>query len=306
MQNHTLSSPRSLLWVAACALALSALAYADYRFPNMGWWLFVGLALSVGMFHGALDALLLLREFGTQHKNALLLKMMFLYMLATIVAGVVLAQSLPVALIALLGLSVWHFGEPYGRWPSHTWEVRLMVGGASVMLPVLVSPVAMRVLLGQIFGVDEPSVWQLWQGMAWAWLFFSAVQLLRMWRCKSIGTAMAVLEVAVLVVLNALLSPLTAFALYFGVYHSVSHIMRVLRTQAVAGKHVFAQSLVWLTVAVTAMLILLLWQFLVPAAQTSGIPQINILHLLIVSLAAVTLPHLLLVSRCANWLQPKD
>ncbi len=295
-----------MLLALACAMALAVLAYADQRLSNMGWWLFVALALSIGMFHGALDALLLLREFSPSQKgSALLFKTMFLYLFTVVAVGAVLSQSLTLALLALLAMSIWHFGEPYGRWPSRKWAARLTVGGASVMLPVLLSPVAMHALLGQLFGSDAPLVWLVWQGLAWAWLAFSLVQLLLMWRGQLPGAMAAAVEVAAVAVLNALLSPLTTFALYFGVYHSASHVLRVLRTQTATGKRALAQPLLWVTVVATALLMFLLGWYLLPVLQSVDILQTKVLHWLIVMLAAATLPHLLLVSRCAPWLQTR-
>ncbi len=272
----------------------------------MGWWLFVGLALSMGMFHGTLDALLLLREFNTpQNGHVLLFRVTFLYLLGVVAIGTVLLQSLPLALVALLAMSIWHFGEPYGRWSSRAWTVRLQVGGASVMLPVLLSPVVMHALMEQLFGVQAKLVWLLWQSLAWIWLAFSIVQFLQMWRGKTPGTADALKEVLAVAVLNALLSPLFAFALYFGVYHSGAHIGRVLRTQTTTIRHALTQPLLILTVLLTVVLMWLLWLYALPAVQMQDMPQTKVLHWLIVTLAAVTLPHMLLVSRCAHWLQTK-
>lgn len=306
MQNKLPTSPRSMLLALACVVALAVLAYADQRTRNLGWWLFVGLALSIGMFHGALDVLLLLREFTAPQKGRVLLfKMMFLYLLSAVAIGLVLALSVPLALIALLAMSIWHFGEPYGRWHPREWAMRLKVGGASVMLPVLLSPVAMHALLEQLFGEQAKLVWLLWQSLAWLWLALSVVQLLQMWRAKMLGTNATLMEVTMLVALNALLSPLTAFALYFGVYHSGLHIGRVLRAQTATGRNPLMQPLLWLTVLATAVLMLLLWRYAIPSALAQDMPQTQVLHWLIVALAAVTLPHLLLVSRCAPWLQTK-
>lgn len=311
MQSKLFATPRNVLLAAAVALAAAALAFADQRFQSLGWLLFAALALSVGMLHGALDALLLLREFNVQQKSrAQLFKMVFLYLSSAVAIGAVLAQSVPLALMALLAMSIWHFGEPYGRWPSSQWAVRLVVGGASVMLPVLLSPVAMQALMELLFGEQASLIWLLWQSFAWAWLAFSGVQLLLMWRSKTTGVRNALMEVAALAAINALLSPLTAFALYFGVYHSGSHIVRVLGAQVVfgqaaTGRHALAHPLLWLTVLLTAVLMLLLWRYALPAVEAQNLPQTKVLHWLIVALAAVTLPHLLLVSRCVHWLQPK-
>lgn len=306
MQKKLFVSPRNLQLVVAGVLALVCLAYIDQRFTSMGWWLFVGLALSMGMFHGALDALLLLREFNTpQNGRVLLFKVTFLYLFAVVAIGTVLLQSLPLALVALLAMSIWHFGEPYDRWPSHAWTVRLLVGGASVMLPVLLSPVFMHALMEQLFGVQAKLVWLLWQSLAWIWLAFSMVQFLQMWRSKTPDAVEALVEVLGVAVLNALLSPLSAFALYFGVYHSGAHIGRVLRTQTATIRHALTQPLLMLTVLLTAVLMWLLWRYALPAVQAQNMPQTKVLHWLIVTLAAVTLPHLLLVNHCAHWLQKK-
>lgn len=60
---------RALPWwfkTALWGLALACLYALEQQWPTLGVWLFVGLSLTLGMGHGALDTVLLLGQFKPQ------------------------------------------------------------------------------------------------------------------------------------------------------------------------------------------------------------------------------------------------
>ncbi len=282
-----------LLWIVPC---LFALAWMENQWPLAALAVFVVLTLSLGFAHGAMDIWLLCDAQGK-----LSLTSAVSYATAAAVLAVVLAAWPGVALIVLIGLSIWHFGEQAHFEHANlrvAWLLRAVQGGASVMLPVLLSPSALSPRVTGIVGSDAAWVWPLWVGLAalWCALLLAACVVIRPWQAG--GEKTLWLELVGLIALNVFLSPLLAFALFFGLYHSGMHILRMLRLRQFAGEG-------WLLLAATLVatwlaLAALLWWMpsQLYALQDSGL----LLRWLVVALAAVTLPHLILVARARNSL----
>ena len=308
-RDFTASPKKLIFWGAFGCASLAAFVVLDSLLPQSAWWFFVGLSLTSGFLHGALDVVLLKREYPSPRRRGWAA---LLYLAAVVILGAVLAQSWAFALFVLIAMSVWHFGEPYGRWGAHNVLLRAVVGGASVMLPVLLSPSAMPQIIrlltqNDAAHVDADLLWIIWRVFAFAWvaLLPAALAWLTMHKFKN---AVALLtEIAAVVVLNLLLSPLMAFALYFGAYHSLTHISRVNAAQKNSNLRQMLPITVLVASGVTGCLLGLLWWYLQGTNMHMGLGQqydsASVLRWLVVALAAVTLPHLVLVSRCADWLK---
>jgi Brp/Blh family beta-carotene 15,15'-monooxygenase len=179
--------------------------------------------------------------------------------------------------------------------------------GGSVMAPMLLQSEAMAALLPVLAGNDAPWVGAVWRTLAWLWAACAMTVLL--WRTSGQTQSggpqkRGFTEIAIVIVLFTVLRPLLAFALYFGVYHCTSHILRVRR--AVARHQSATRSrLAWVWGAssvLTAMLLTLLWRYLPSSVALNGGLNAQLLQWLVVALGAVTLPHLLLVSYSSRWL----
>lgn len=290
--------------LAGLAVLMAALVLMDQNFQHAGLWLLMVFSVTVGFGHGALDAHLLLRRFPSRLQA---LALAAAYLLLVVVLGWALSHAVSIALWLLLGLSAWHFGEAYGRWDDlhHAARTltRLVVGGAPVMLPMWLSPEAMADLLGAAWQGNEAQVWQwlagLWLALFTGWVMWCGISAVR-------AARYAWYELAGAAALNLIFSPLMAFALYFGLYHSPVHIWRVWRTRplqaAASGKaiasifvNVAATFIVTLALGV-ALLVMLDFNTAVFSIEAVG------LRWLIVALAALTLPHLILISLCAKQL----
>jgi len=306
LQRSYFKQPWSRFLLAIPALA--ALLYLDQSFAQAGLWLFVSLALTTGFFHGALDIVLLQREFTGARR---LMGAVLLYVAAAVLLAILCAYSGWLMVLLLLAMSVWHFGEPYGRWAQDAWVHRVVAGGAPVMLPALLSAVAVRDILTTAVGADSLWAWTVWQTTAWLWLGLCGAGLLTLRHklyCRPLWG-----EVGVVVLLNLVLSPLAAFALYFGLLHATDHIRRVTLRQPVKGiaaglpatgsVPAFAgRTPLLITCAATAALLLALAWYLQSDLNTFRYEQFPVLRWILIALTAVTLPHLVLVSRCAHWL----
>ncbi len=319
--QQSVSLPRSAVYFALACAVLALVRWVDQSIPGVGLWIFIALSLTVGMGHGALDAVLMLAQFKPYSNVA---AYALVYLLLVVGCGALLALSPGWALLALLAMSVWHFGELYHPSLAN----RLVVGGASVMAPMLLSNTALAVLLKPVLGADYSTTWLVWYWLAVAWAIGTAAWVLRV--ClqrlggrlgrsgrligaseQSNATVSAAIELAAVLALNMILSPLMAFAVYFGLWHSVSHISRVLRAMArhssrakVSPKRLALA--MGLTSLATAALLWVLWRWLPTGQGVNGLSTMGIqafwLQWLVVALAAVTLPHMLLVGYSHRWL----
>ena len=290
--------------LAAFSLLVAALVLLDQNVLRAGLWLSMIVSVTVGFGHGALDAHLLWRRFPSRLQA---LAVAAAYLLVVVLSGWALSHAVSVALWLLLGLSAWHFGEAYARWdnlhPATRTLTRFVVGGAPVMLPMWLSPGAMADLLRAAWQGNETQVWQ-WLASIWLALFVGWVMLCGIPRYHAARHAWY--ELVGAMALNLIFSPLMAFALYFGFYHSPVHIWRVWRTrplQVTASGNASASGLI--NVAATFVVTLALGVALVVMLDlNTSVFSIEAVGLrwLIVALAAQTLPHLILITLCAKQL----
>ena len=285
-------------------LLLTAAFIADRAFQQAGAWALLGLSLTVGFAHGALDAAVMQRRFTNR---LVLVKWLAAYLAAVVLLGWLLSSAINVALWALILMSIWHFGEPYGRWnglqSGSAHLTRAVVGGAPIMLPVWLAPEGLASTLAPV--VDTVAI-EVWHAMASIWLALWVVWLVVCGVPRMKASRFAWAELAGCALAYAALSPLMAFALYFGLYHAPVHIWRVARS-ALAGGAVRLNDVATAAVGLVATLGATwalgagLWWLLSP--DFSAMPEMAAaLRWLIVALAAVTAPHLVLISVSAAWL----
>ena len=296
-------------WVFAGLLCmlLGVFWAVEKQWPLGGIWLLGMVIVTVGMGHGALDALLLVGQFRPLSRAML---MGVAYLAVTIGAGWLFSLSFPVALIALLLMSAWHFGEGY---PS-TVICRVAVGGASVMAPALLQREALSELLQSVTRHEAAWLMDLWVALAWSWVMVVIALLLltvSAWSGKKAfgpyrarATSMAYAEIFLVVTLNIVLTPIFQFALFFGAYHCVAHIIRV---QQAARHHeglpMRRAAWAWgISMAIVLILMAMLWLWLRSSGFRALEVNAQVLHWLVVVLAAVTVPHLFLVSYSQRWL----
>jgi beta-carotene 15,15'-dioxygenase len=288
---------KHLLWLVP---SIAIMAWLESQWPAMALWSFVALALTIGFAHGAMDVWLLM---DAQPRAAL--RSFGAYGLCVALLAAALLPFPGVALVALLLLSVWHFGEQaltllIDAKIAHL--LRVVQGGASVMLPVLFSAAPLQATVQKIAPLSSAWVWPVWVALASLWLalLIAAIAVVQPWRASAKDlmkhTAMRTLmgELAILVLLNALLSPLLAFALFFGLYHSGMHLRRMFFIQ----RHREAWHWVMLGLALVITWAALAWLWWrMPAPSLASFEEGAALRWLVVALAAVTLPHMVLVSR---------
>jgi len=271
-----------------CALALGV-ALSSLLLPALtegGELLLIsGLILALGVPHGALDTIFAHQVYRLRSPKAWLLAAIIYGGLA---AAVVCAWlfSPTVFLIGFLLLSIAHFaGDPEKGVRTYT---RILYAGTVIVLPCLRFEPDVARLFGFLAGpTSGASLAAALAVLAWPWLVCAvgaaAVESRQNWRVGA--------ELLGIVLLALCATPLVAFTAYFCGMHSVRH---VIRTYHYANRT--SLRLLVSAAAVPMLLVLLaagtVWLFLDHSAPSQGVTQF-----LFVGLAALTVPHMLLVER---------
>jgi Brp/Blh family beta-carotene 15,15'-monooxygenase len=289
-----------------CA-TLGSLFLMEQHWPLVGIWFLGFVSLTVGMGHGALDALLLMAQFRPRSISMIVGA---LYLLITIGAGWLLSLSFPIAMISLLLMSVWHFGEIY----RSAIVLRVAAGGASVMTPAVLQRDELSMLMQSVTVQETPWLMYVWTGLAWVWLIVVVLLVLSAFGIRrypmesrprfKLATWRVMVEIGIVVCLNLVLSPVFQFALYFGLYHCTSHIARVHRA---ANRHPGFpnREATWawvISMVIVLILMAALWQWLLKTEFQTVQWSAQTVHWLVVVLGAVTVPHLFLVTYSHRWL----
>lgn len=306
--NFSLPLKSPVAWSLALAAAI-AIVWLDRASAAAGPIVLLVLSGTIGVFHGALDGSILLRQF---QPVARALGWGLAYLLVVVLLGVGLLPYPELTLLLLLALSVWHFGEIYERpLPALRWAAlatRLVAGGTPVMVPALTSANQLSSLSPAWASPHQPWLMQAWTVMAWVWLALLAGYTVWCVVAHVRVPRWLLGELVLVVTLNLLLTPAMAFAIYFGLYHALGHVWRVLRavTSLDAAAFRTVTAILVLTVALAAGLLGLMLssvQIKLAAAPDSYLPLL--VHWLIVGLTALTVPHLVLISHCAPMLAVK-
>jgi Brp/Blh family beta-carotene 15,15'-monooxygenase len=276
-----------LFALLACVLVLGVALDFDYaserNIPLIGL-----LVVALGMPHGALDSVFAQRLFAIATRRGWAL---FTLLYVTLALGVVgLWWWAPTAfLVVFLAMSALHFAADLaaGVHPA----TRVAYGGAIIVLPALLHAPELSRLLGWIAGASSAgTVVSVLQWAAVPWLMVAlalAVYELR----RSVASS---LELAALVAVAALAPPLAAFAVYFCVMHSPRHLLRTLAPLAPDARRRAIALALWPTIATVVLLGLGAYVF-----RHEPVSPL-VLQLVFVSLAALTLPHMLLLDSASR------
>ncbi len=302
-------APPKLLLGAVLVSAAAALLALDRLQAHAGLIVLLVLVGTVGAAHGVLDALLMARHLKRARSGWWAGG---LYLLATVATALVLQPRPGLALMLLLGLSIWHFGERFDHLtrPSLLQRAveRWVRGGAPVLMPALVVRPALEPLLGVAAAGDAVAtaqLWVTWSVLAGAWLFVACGWLLWafLWpQPEPTNRRQIVLELGGVAALYLLVSPLMAFALYFGVYHAGGHILRVLAQSPAGTLHrLWKDPRLVGVFALTLLLGALLVGLMQAHAAAFALHDVA-LRSVILALAAISIPHVLLITWWARLL----
>lgn len=279
-----------------CALAVSAACVVLPRMNHSTELTVVaGLVLLLGVPHGALDPLFARRLAAAKSAIGWVAIGLGYALLAIAVVGLwVVAPSLFLA--GFLLISAAHFSGDPGRQTGSL--SRLLYGGGIIVIPALLHSTEVETLFAALAGhAAASSIMPVLQLMSGPWLFLLIV-------CAAIEARRDPLTGAELATLGALAliaPPLVAFATFFCAMHSPRHILRTADYSSDLPKRVL-----W-TAGLAPMLIV----FGAVAAswfQFGDSPiDDRIVQIMFVGLAALTVPHMVLVERVrlAGWRRSK-
>ena len=271
-----------------CALALG-LALACLNGARLDFRYELGVAgaliLLLGVPHGAFDVVLARKLFGVADFKGWALFSLFYVGLSALVVGLwYVAPSL--FLCAFLAFAALHFGADPAAGASKL--ARGLYGGAVIVLPALWHGAELQRLLGLVAGPASAAlVAPILSQLAPAWLGATVLAC----ALQARTARLAALEWAALAALAVTAPPLLTFAVYFCAMHSPRHILRTLASLRGADARNALALAIWPTAAVLAAAVLIGW-------LASGIPiETRVMQLVFVGLAALTLPHMVLLER---------
>lgn len=296
---------RHLLWFCAAIAIATAFAWLRGGWTVSAEVLVLALAtLSTGMLHGALDVLLLAATRGAATRWAIARRIM-IYVIVATAACALFSQSIEITLLILLAASIWHFGEsapPSLGGERRSLSLRLVLGGAPVLLPALLSAGELNALLSQTLRADglvsAAHVLAVWRTLAFAWLIVTVAAIgLALWRRPAGNVEKAqriahALELGAIATANVLLPPLVAFALYFAFYHAANHMAAVHAwTSRQTSRYPRWWAVAATFVAIVVVAIVALWQ---QHAAALTLP-VAALQAFIAVIAALSVPHVALI-----------
>ncbi len=244
-----------------------------------------GLILTLGVPHGALDTIFARQVYRLRSPVSWLLAALLYTVLAALVVGI-WWLSPTVFLCGFLLVSIGHFsGDPE---PGVRMFTRVMYAGAVIVLPCLRYEADVARQFGFLAGSGSGvALAAALSALAWPWL------------AGSLGAAVSELhhntrasvELLAVVLLAVFAPPLVGFAVFFCGMHSARHVIRTY--------HYANSSSIRLLISAALLPMLLVvvaaiagWLFLDHRSPSRAVSQF-----LFVGLAALTVPHMLLVER---------
>ena len=188
------------------------------------------LALAIGIPHGAVDNLTLTRTLATKERILGALT----YVTIAAVAALAIIMWPGVAFIAVLAMTIWHFGTGDVEATRELQDLpplrsrfrvpyAIALGSAPVLLP-LTSPAAVATLTA-----IEPRLAMLMSDQVIVGTRIAVLTLIvgcLLWLIQQ-GDIRGAIELFALTVLGYVASPLIAFAVYFGFWHALRHTARL-------------------------------------------------------------------------------
>jgi beta-carotene 15,15'-dioxygenase len=239
----------------------------------------------LGMPHGAFDVVLARKLFGFMGvKGWVLFSLLYIGLAAAVVGLWLVAPTL--FLWAFLVCSALHFGGDPAA--SASTVTRGLYGGAVVVLPALWHGPELQQLLGLVAGPASAAVVAPVLGqMAAPWLGATALACVLLARTSWL----AALELVTLAALSVAAPPLVAFTVYFCAMHSPRHILRTLASMS--GLEVRNALVMALWPTLTVLIVLAV----IGGLSTDRSMERSMMQLVFVGLAALTLPHMVLIER---------
>ena len=281
-------APEFGLFLALGSFAVAVLAVDGVALSQQALVLVLALAVAVtGLPHGALDPWVAWRiGLWRGRWGFVAFNVAYVGLAALVVMAWRLAPGL--SLVVFLAISAWHFAGDW-RQDLPSWA-RALAGLALLALPAWRWPGDVDASFALLAGADG-SVIASWLRVASPWLAAGVAAVALLAQRRSRATA---IELAAVAALALLLPPLVYFVVYFCALHSLRHL-RIAVGEADASSRGPIAGVALLYTVLTLVLAALVWPWLAAAGTLVHTADAELLKLVFIGLAALTLPHMLVV-----------
>jgi Brp/Blh family beta-carotene 15,15'-monooxygenase len=264
----------------------------------------IGVVLLLGIPHGAVDHLVAKDLYALQPHWLDQTKFYAGYLLAMGVYGGLWYLFPAPALLLFLGFAVYHFGqsdlEYLGLQGERQTVLDVSRGLLLIGLPLVAHLEVVAPIFERIAGLN-PLAWPILADYAWLWttiliaqhvvLFFALAAPRVLWA----DLLREGVTIAVLSVLFVLVNPLVAFAVYFGFWHSLGHILELLRYFNRRGRQMtlvgfYRHAALFTVISILGLAGLYL------TAGAFGLRE-HMISLLFILISLLTLPHMVIVEK---------
>ncbi len=281
-----LRKAQSIVFIASAFLVVIATAGLPRPSERIELVVIAVLIMVFGVPHGAFDTIFARQLHSLRTFSGWAIAGLLYSALGAIVVAIwLIAPGL--FLGVFLGISAWHFSGDPVRGTSTI--ARILYGGAVIVLPALLHPDDVQRLFGFLAGSSAAASLTIalrYAGLPWLLLLIAAALF------EARRDCLTSLEMIALAALSALAPPLIGFTLFFCAMHGARHI---LRTVAFADASWSPSSLAIFALAPMLVVVIasaVCWQYL------GNTPfDMRIVRILFVGLAALTVPHMVLVER---------
>ena len=246
----------------------------------------------LGMPHGALDVAVARRLFVLESFSGWAVFALFYVGLSAAVVGFWLFAPTPFLCAFLIASAVHFGGDPVA---SLSTTARCLYGGSVIVLPALLHGAELERLLGLVAGpASAAAVAPVFQQLAAPWLAATLVCCMLQVRAARLMAC----EMGALAGLSVVATPLLSFTIYFCAMHSPRHILRTVASLPPIEVRNALLLALWATLIVLCALAVAGWLSIGRPVQTS------VMQLVFVGLAALTLPHMVLLERARRLDSP--
>jgi Brp/Blh family beta-carotene 15,15'-monooxygenase len=254
---------------------------------------FIALAaiVLIGLPHGAFDgAVGLALGYGKNFKSMAAFILIYIGIAASVVVFWINFPN--AALLLFLAISIWHFGIGDSQQGERLQRfVQALAHGGLVVIGISILHTSeVDLIFAQLVNGETEFLWRFINVGAVAFTLIWAAYLFLAWQKPKLRSRFA--ELIGLAVVYYVLPPLAAFSLYFCAVHSARHLRYTwgrLRLLSYSPRLLIPLAL-FFTFASWGAAILMFW--LMPTTETIRGP---ILQIIFIGLAALTVPHMLLV-----------
>jgi Brp/Blh family beta-carotene 15,15'-monooxygenase len=241
--------------------------------------------LLMGVPHGALDTV-----FARQFVGVRTVAGWSLFALAYLVAAALVVGVWWVApgffLAAFLLISVFHFsGDPEGKTPA---LFRMLYGGSIVFCPLALHAAEVSEVFAYLAGVPAAqAIVPALQWAAWPWIAATGIAAIAGARREPVRSV----ELVSVAALLTIAPPLIGFTLFFCGMHSARHVLRTRDYSNEGTLRSLLRVAAW-PMAITVIGVAIAWWL------SGGNPlDMRLAQILFVGLAALTVPHMIVVER---------